>query len=168
MALVVEDGSGLANAESYADIAALTSYAAGTGKTLTGTEAAQEAALRNATTFIDTAFRFDGRSIKRDQALRWPRTGVHDDEDFLIDASAVPGAVVKACCALAIEALSAPLDADPDEAGIKRTRKKVDVIEKEVEYSGRKGTVRRFPEVERLLATVSGSRMVASTRLVRS
>lgn len=78
MALVVEDGTGLANAESYVSAVGLASYCGGRGLILgTVSDDAIEAALRRATAYIDATYRsrFPGYPTNgRNQALQWPRT----------------------------------------------------------------------------------------------
>lgn len=164
MTLIVEDGTKKADADTYALRATLSAYATAQGRTLTGTDAAQDAALRRATVFIDTGFRFAGQKFKRDQALSWPRADAYTDEDFPIRSDVVPAAVVNACCELALAALAGDFDADTDGARI--TREKIGELE--TEYAGAKGTVKRFPVAERLLGQVGGKRRTGTVRLVRS
>ena len=73
MAIVVEDGSGIANANSYGSEDELSTYADDRGYTLGSGDA--EAALIRATMFIDSyRFRFPGYRVKgRGQGLEWPR-----------------------------------------------------------------------------------------------
>ena len=91
MALIVEDGSGKANAESYVSVADCTAYAAAHGLTFTGDEPAKEARLRRATQYIDAQYAFKGEEQTDTQALAWPRTV----------AIGVPREIVSACCELA-------------------------------------------------------------------
>jgi hypothetical protein len=80
MVLLVEDGTGLIDSESYISVDYATTYHAERGHdawTDAGTDE-QEAALRRATEWIDITFRdsFIGyRKKLRAQALEWPRTG---------------------------------------------------------------------------------------------
>lgn len=77
MSLTVEDGTGLANADSYVSGADCLTYCTNRGLTFTN-DAAGEQALRRATAAIDNRYRprFVGyRSHRRLQALEWPRTG---------------------------------------------------------------------------------------------
>lgn len=81
MSLVVEDGTGIANAESYVAVADCATYATNHGLSFPTTdEAACEAALRRATSAIDNRYRprFVGYRTKRHvQRLEWPRTGAY-------------------------------------------------------------------------------------------
>lgn len=164
MALIVEDGTGKADAEAYVSVAALDAYAAANGLTLTGTDAQKEAALRRATRFIDTGWRFFGQATSSTQALKWPRWGVTNDEGYDLLSDTLPSALTDACCELAAHALTADFDRNADAANIKREK----IGEIETEYAGAAGTARSFPIVERLLATISGRRLAGSSRLVRS
>ena len=57
MALIVETGAGIANAECYADVAACTAYAtAFYGASLNGSPADKEAAIRRATAYLNGLF----------------------------------------------------------------------------------------------------------------
>jgi hypothetical protein len=90
MALIVEDGTGKADAQSYVDVAGADAYHAARGNAAWATSTAEdgtattrpaeerEAALLRATAFIDATYRdrFPGyRARGRAQALEWPRVG---------------------------------------------------------------------------------------------
>lgn len=72
MAIVVEDGTGVANANSYVSEADLTAYATSRGITLTGDE---EELLIKAMDYIES-LSYIGIRWTRDQALQWPRVDV--------------------------------------------------------------------------------------------
>ena len=71
MPLIVEDGSGLANADSYVSVADCQAYAADHGLAFAG-EAAALAALRNATLYLDGEYTYCGERATDIQALEWP------------------------------------------------------------------------------------------------
>jgi hypothetical protein len=82
MALIVEDGSGLRDAESYISVAGATAYHVARGHDVWTDAGAdeQEPALRRATEWIDASFRdlFVGlRKGGRTQGLEWPRIGAY-------------------------------------------------------------------------------------------
>lgn len=153
MALIVEDGSGLSTAESFASVAFANTYHTNRGNALwTGTDAVKEAALRKATDYIQAKYhdRWDGFRMTDSQALDWPR-------DYVVRSSAltgtvywpnnaVPNDVALATCILALKSLSEELMPDIDRSTI---REKVDVIE--VEYDRGAPIEKRFAEVDRLL-----------------
>lgn len=92
MALIIEDGSGKADAEAYVSVADCTTYAIGHGLTFTGTEPEKEARLRRATQYLDAQYAFKGEPQTDTQALAWPRT---------VAPGVVPREIVAACCELA-------------------------------------------------------------------
>ena len=92
MALIVETGEGLADADAYVSVADCTAYAASHGLSFTGTEPEQEARIRRATQYIDTEYSFKGEEQTDAQALVWPRT---------VAPGIVPREIVSACCELA-------------------------------------------------------------------
>jgi hypothetical protein len=93
VSFIVETGSGDPNATSYVDLTTANSYFADRAVTAqTGSYAAiwatmtdpdKQAALVNATFFIDAKYgeRFRGRRILYEQALSWPRYGATVDGD---------------------------------------------------------------------------------------
>jgi hypothetical protein len=106
MSLIVEDGTGLATAESYVSVADCTTYCTSHGLTAwTGTDAVKEVALRNATQYIDTNYSFKYEKTYVDQALEFPRYYWEWDEPVMSRLRA-------ACCELAVKALSGSLYAD--------------------------------------------------------
>ncbi len=75
MAVIVEDGSIVANANSYVSEAELTAYALARGKTLTADETQL---LIEAMDYIE-GLSFIGIKHTQDQALQWPRSYVRLD-----------------------------------------------------------------------------------------
>lgn len=75
MALVVEDGTGLPNAEAYVSVADADAYHTAMGNTswANANMAAKEAALRRATQYLDARYAFAGSPLTEVQALAWPR-----------------------------------------------------------------------------------------------
>jgi hypothetical protein len=106
MPIIIETGDGLADAESYASVAAADARCASLG--MTGwaalTEADKEIALRRATLFMATyRTRWAGRRVNQHQALDWPRYNVVVD-GFIVPSTIVPAEVVNACIDLAVRA----------------------------------------------------------------
>lgn len=139
MPLIVEDGSGLANAESYVSVSDCAAYATARGLTFTASpEATAEAALRRATTWLDGRYRgsFPGsRTNRREQALEWPRINAYDQScpRQFIKIDEIPVEIVHACCEAAIRELAAPGSLSPDvtPGKIKKSAKVGDIA---VEY----------------------------------
>ena len=112
MALIVEDGSGKADAESYLSVAdADTRIAAlpSPPASWTGaTTAAKEAALRDGTRYLDLLYgsRWRGRKTDRDNALGWPRFRARDDDEYLYDSDDIPSALEDATAQAAVRSIA--------------------------------------------------------------
>ena len=76
--LIVEDGTGVSNAESYATAEELVIYAGKFGVTIPADLGAQEALLRRAALEMD-GMTWKGRKSSGEQALAWPRREVRLD-----------------------------------------------------------------------------------------
>ncbi|UVK96455.1 DnaT-like ssDNA-binding protein [Pseudomonas sp. B21-048] len=76
--LIIEDGTGKPDAESYASAADLVMYAGKFGVTIPVDEPTQEALLRRSALAMD-GMTWKGRKTDSDQALAWPRRGVELD-----------------------------------------------------------------------------------------
>lgn len=159
--MIVEDGTGLTNSDSYVSVAEADAYA--TARNLTkwnGSNANKEAALISATQFIEATYRFKGSILKLTQSLSWPRTHVWDSD--LRTLEGVPRQIKQATIELAIVALTQPLVASPEVAAIKRKKVKAGSVETETEYAVSGGSnVDASPSVfaERILSDLikSGS-----------
>lgn len=165
MALVVEDGTGLANAESYCSVAAADARHSAFGNTAwTGTDAVKEAALRRATAYLEQRFRdrWQGNRHTTAQALSWPRNSVVVDGFIVVDSNVVPSDVANACADLALKALSETLNADL-ERGI--VREKTGPLE--TEYDPYSPQSKRYPAIDQALAPYLTGGGV-SARLVRA
>jgi hypothetical protein len=143
MALIVEDGTGLATAESYISVVDAGTYCTAHGLTAwTGTDAVKEAALRNATQYIDTSYNFRSAKSYQYQALEFPRQLWDWDDDPLM--TRLRAATVE----LAVKALTASLFADVEPSVV--TMVKVGPITKQttpVDHAGQK----RYAAIDALL-----------------
>lgn len=133
MALIVEDGSGKADAESYVSVADAIAYLVKRGDS-TFAEAGtvkQEAALRNAADYMTSLFRYrwGGFRMTTSQRLDWPRQAVpiidvafgYQAMPSYYPVDQVPTAIGEACADLALRALNGPLQ--PDISRVKRSVK---------------------------------------------
>jgi len=169
MALVVEDGSGLSGANSYATAAQADTYASDRGLSAwTGDTATKEAALIRATDYLEATYReaWLGYRATQTQALSWPRTNVEVDL-YPIPADEVPAAVRNATIEMAIRALTEDLLADQTQ---RVKREKVDVLE--IEYADGSDATKRYPFVGRMLSPYiyggSAEGGAFSTRVLRT
>lgn len=174
MALIKEDGSIVANANSYANASDADTFQADRGRTdWTGASAdVKDAALIRATDYIEGRFAlsFIGDAIDDVQTLSWPRTDARypaTRNDFPIDE--VPVDVVNATILYAdqvigpgddLEAMTElAITPEVDDTGrtITRLKEKVDVLETDTEYaSSQSGStslrlIRPIPEADRLI-----------------
>lgn len=116
MALIVEDGTGRADAEAYQGVAAFKAYCDGRGMAYAGnTDTQIEIALRKATDVIDTKFRYKAARLVSGQALEFPRTGLMDHSGYTV--TGVPARVMRACNELAFRALTEDIAPDLDRGG---------------------------------------------------
>ena len=109
--MIVEDGTGISNANSYVARADADTYFAERAREewAAATTAARDAALIRATQFVEHRWstRFVGIRASSGQALSWPRVEAVNAYGF--EESGVPNAVKVATMEAAVEALSASL-----------------------------------------------------------
>jgi hypothetical protein len=111
LTLVKEDGSGLANANAYADVADGDAYHEGRlyATAWTGATADDKAkALVMATRVLDASYDFNGNRAQEAQALQWPRQECRDPDDAadgFVASDTVPRMLQDATCELARELL---------------------------------------------------------------
>lgn len=176
MNFVVEDGTGLANSNSYASVAEADNYFDDRGVVAwTGDPTVKQGALVRATSFIDVTFRlrFTGYRTKRHlQALEWPRTGAYYDnvmpqtppdnypfgvgfglyEYEPIEPTTIPKELKAATCEAALRELSGAGSLTPDldpSGSVKRER----AGDTEREYFGASSLARTYPGI---FAVISG------------
>lgn len=153
MSLIVEDGTGKVDAESYNSVAATSTYCAAMGYATWGaaTEADQEIALRRASQFLDSNWSFPGCKLVHMQALEWPRDWYPDDNVTWPIKN-----LTEATAELAVKALAGALSADEDDRAVKS--EKVGPIA--IEYGdSRYGGQMRYALVDNLMNKLTaGSR----------
>jgi len=114
MALIVEDGTGLVNSESYISVADATTYHANRANSDWLLITDKEAALRKATEYMLQVYRFNwtGYRAVTTQALDWPRSMVYLNdyaEEISVSSTIVPNEVKNACAELALKTYTDPL-----------------------------------------------------------
>lgn len=125
MALVIEDGSEVSGANSYASYAELVAYGLLRGVTVTATQADGEALLMQA---MDALYGrpWKGERVTTTQSLEWPRTGVYRDGQLLA-YDEIPRELSYGQLSLAIAAIDNTL------MGVAAATDKGSVIEERVE-----------------------------------
>lgn len=94
MALDISIGS--TAADSYGTLAAYTAYSAALGRTLAGTDAANEINLRKGALFLDRKFNFIGSQQYQYQSLSWPRLVQDLVDGFPVNPDTIPEDIKKA------------------------------------------------------------------------
>lgn len=161
MALIVEDGTGVANAESLASVAFADSYHADRGNagwTSVASVEVKEQLLRKATDYIVAMYAgsWKGVEVAAGQSLPFPR---------LVDSTniGVPLSVKQATVELGLIARTTPLM-----PSVTRGKKRVKVGPLEVEYDGTAPTATQFVAASaRLGPWLGGGTSSAMVKLVR-
>lgn len=156
----VEDGTGLAAANSYCSVAFADTYHDGQGNPsawLSAASSTKQNALRIATEAIDLAYgnRWEGMRGSSDQALDWPRTGVTDSAGEDVDDDVIPTRVKRATALAALMVIQGE-DLMPEKieaADISSESKTVGPITKSVTYQGGKPKTPVFRKLDRMLET---------------
>lgn len=135
MALVIEDGTVVAGANSYIDIAAAKAYAAARGIDLGTNDALTEQRLLGAMDYIESLSYKGTRTDPDNQALSWPRIGVTAD-GRTYGSNMIPTQLKNAQAQLVIELFNgvvifASSGASSGSAEKFVKREKVDVLETE-------------------------------------
>lgn len=162
MALTVETGSGLVDAESYASIADVDAYIAKYYPAFVVdwaalSTSAQETHLRLGTRYIENKYRarWKGYRTTATQALAFPRTGIEDIDGYCVGSNTIPTRLIQATIEAAkrsVEDVDLEADVDANSQAIKSESKRLDVLSKSVEYAGAKATEARYTVIDRLLA----------------
>lgn len=175
MAFIVEDGTGLPNANSYSDVAYADEYFEERGVTAwTGDDTQKQAWLVQATDYIEQVFgaRFVGEKKTAEQSLSWPRSYAVARDGATLADDMVPTSLMRACCQYALRAIDGPLMPDPlvsaEGYNVVTSRKKVGPIEKEFKVMSSSGNpilVRSYPAADSLItgllrAGIGGTRVI--------
>ena len=137
---VLETGSGLTDATTYADLAEAAQIVEDFGLSwLSGfTDDQKKVALNKATQFVDQGNygAWKGWRSSQDQALLWPRQAVLDDDGWYVDSNVIPANLKRAVVEAAVYySNNDSLFPDTDNGGtLKSERIKIDVLEFEEEY----------------------------------
>ena len=164
--LIKEDGTGLANANSYADAADALAYMETTGRKSVWTAFSANdrlSALIVASAYMDDVYaaRYLGElnePTQDTQALQWPRQGLLYPSGALILPADIPPEIAQACAEFALISAQGNLDPNPtyDASGraIKVSKVRVEgAVSKETEFDGGTAPVtrRKHPSAERVL-----------------
>ncbi len=149
MSIIVEDGTGLASAETLISVAEADSYHIKRGNAAWAALSLQEKeqCLRKANDYLRQTYRhrWKGYPVSSSQGCDWPREGVEVDGAYL-SSSATPLDVKQAISDLALKSLSATLN--PDQAQ-RVKREKLGPLE--TEYSEYSSPAPIYSAVEQIL-----------------
>lgn len=174
MPLVVEDGTGLANAEAYISVADATTYHAARGNAAWAgfSDSLKEQLLRKATEYMQQMYRTRWLSYRttNTQALDWPRAEVplydaprgYGAFSSYVPNNIVPVEVQRACAELALIANDGALAPVQDRVTVSE---KVGPIE--VQYDPSRSPYKTYPHVDRMLMPYLGGSSI-SMKVVRS
>ena len=139
MALVIENGEGLSNSESYVDVDYVDAYFLMRGINEWAGLTNREQLIVRAMDYIENNYTYQGTKLVSTQALQFPR---------LIDGETVyPIALKNAVCELALKSNEEDLLADTDKTTI---REKVGTPE--IEYDPNQDNIKSYNYVNKLLA----------------
>lgn len=141
MALTVEDGTNVSNADALTTVAFVDTYHAD-NPNWAGTLGDKEAAIKAGTRRLDLAYAFKGaRTFGRLQSLVWPRKDVTDCEGNEVGENEIPIEVQRAVAELALLELLSPsynsaakVASAAETAAVKVKREKLGELEEETEY----------------------------------
>ena len=135
--LVQDDSGSVEGADAYIEVTALDTYWASRGVTLAGTTQAKEAAIVNATDYLDSRYTYKGQRRTTEQRTKWPRLDVTDADG--LDVYGIPDTIKDACAELARKALSAEIYPDPtyDASGsrVAARREQVGPISRDITFA---------------------------------
>jgi len=163
MAIVVEDGTGLSNADSYQSVADAGTYigsymtAANEAIWAALTTAEQELACRLATQYLDAVYGSVWRGYRTNevQALDWPRSDVYDSDGYAVDNDVLPTALLQAHAEIAFRSGNGETllpDRSSPVGDLSKERVKVGPIEVETSFAGSASVGPKFYDVvDRLL-----------------
>jgi len=162
MALVVEDGTGKTDAESYVSVADAITYLTAFGSHATflaASTADQEKSLRMATQWLDTYFQASWKGCRgsEDQALAWPREGVYDHDAYLVDWNSIPKLLKNATSEMASRfsvAGNADLvkDVGKGAGAVSRKTQRIGPLTQSIAYHGSETLQESYPKVVTMLS----------------
>lgn len=166
MALTVETGAIVANADSYISRADADTYATNHGNTSWASVSAdnRDAALRYATKWIDGRYSWPGSIVDDDQVLAWPREGVTDAEGRIIAITEIPQVLKDAVCEAAFAHVAEALNEILSRGGEIESVKAGPV---EVTFKSSAPPSRTFPFIDSILRILAFPRVGSTVTLVR-
>jgi len=158
MALVVEDGSGKKDADSYLSVTDADNYHtnhSGSTDWSGASVAEKEKALRLATQYLDVRYNglWKGNRSNEEQSLDFPRANIADSDGYYYEHDEIPQRLKDATAELALRVVEGDklLDDIMKPGSIKRKRVKTGPVESETEYIGGYNQVKKYPLIDGLI-----------------
>lgn len=166
MTLVVEDGTGVLDAEAYANVAFADDYFADRGNTAWAalSTSNKEINLRKGADYMGYNFEYRGIRQYAGQGLDFPRINLYDDRGALL--TGVPTNVKKANCELAFIASSIDLLVSTESRRVIMESKSLGDLKRSFQYANTRD-IKTFPVVESLLARYTTSNRSGGMKSVR-
>lgn len=138
--LVVEDGTGVANANALISVNYYRQHVLGLGGAVSAEGSKIESAIRRASNYVAYAFTYKGTPVSAGQVFPFPMENLTDRYGQEIASNIVPNQVQAAVAEAATLEIATPgyfnETTSSDAGNVKRLRQKVDVLETETEYFG--------------------------------
>jgi hypothetical protein len=149
MALIIEDGSLVANANSYVTLSEVRAYADARGIILPLADVDLEPLIIKASDYIESISNFKGDKVEANQSLNWPRANVSIGLS-VVNPTIIPSQIKKAQLQLTMHS-NDNVDLNPITTGNFVVREKIGPIE--TQYSEKLNTdlAPQLPLVEALL-----------------
>lgn len=160
MALIIENGTNVAGANSYTTLEEIRAFALARGFALTNVDVDLEVLAIKAMDYLESLRgSYQGTKVYENQELQFPRSDVYVD-GFLLASTTIPVLLKNAQCQLCIE-LHNGVDIMPTSTGGSVKREKVDVIE--IEYQPSVSTIQKMRSFNALIEPLLKSGFAFST-----
>ena len=169
---IVEDGSGYENSNAFLTVEEADQIIENYGNSAVWSAALKtkkEDAIRQATRYMNTAYRWKGYKVYVDQNLQFPRYECYDEDDNYVDHETIPEKVKEACAYLALKVVEGVIlleDVESTER-IKRTKDVIGPLTEEIEYVNGDVPGREFQIADRLVSPFVTSNGLLTTDLER-
>ena len=135
----VEDGQGWSDTNAYLEVEDADQIIENYGNSSdwsAATEEQKQNAIREATRYLDLHYYWDGYKVYEDQALKWPRYEMYDEDGNAIDEETIPEVLKQACAYLALKVIEGDtlLEDFDNESKVKKTKDVVGPLTEEREY----------------------------------
>lgn len=158
MPFTVEDGTNVAGANAYTTVVFVDEFQQDRGSSLwTASIGDRESAIVRACDFIDHQFDFRGERTNDNQSMEWPRRGVRDERDVLIDDDVIPVRLQEAVAVLAVPALTKTLNPDLEGGRVLKRSQSAGTLSLQTEFDGRVGDRPVWVEVKAILRLLTHS-----------